>query len=121
VPAIDGRLIGGMCSEPPLYPVKPPPPFGKLTVASTTVMAPANMSVISARYRPRSRSAGSPIAKPISIVTSPASITTTANGCPVPYSSRAPVQAPICTTAPWPREYRPTRPTSRPRPRHTTE
>ena len=56
VPAIDGRLIGGMCSEPPLYPVKPPPPFGKLTVASTTVMAPANMSVISARYRPRSRS-----------------------------------------------------------------
>ena len=44
--------------------VKPPPPLGKFTVARTTVIAPASISVISARYRPRSRSAGSPMSGP---------------------------------------------------------
>ena len=34
-------------------PVKPPPPFGKLIASSTTFTAPAAMSVIRARYRPR--------------------------------------------------------------------
>ena len=62
MPAIDGRRIGGMRLCWPLYPVKPPPPFGKFTVARITVIVPANISVISARYRPRSRIAGSPIA-----------------------------------------------------------
>ncbi len=80
MPAIDGRRIGGMCTELPSYPVKPPPPLGKFTVARMTVIAPASISVISARYSPRIRSAGSPIAVPISIVTRPASISTTGYG-----------------------------------------
>ena len=121
MPAIDGRRICGMRLCWPLYPVKPPPPLGKLTVARITVIVPANISVISARYRPRSRIAGSPIAVPISIVTSPASMITSGNGWPVANSSRAPVQAPICSTAPWPREYSPTRPTSSPSPSVTIE
>ena len=62
-----------MCTWLPLYPVKPWPPFGKFTVASTTVIAPANISVIRARYRPRSRSAGRPMIRPATIVIRPAS------------------------------------------------
>ena len=63
---------------------------------------------------------GSPIAVPISMVTRPASISTTGYGCAVAYSRRAPVQAPIWITAPWPSENSPTRPTRTPRPSATT-
>src|SRR6266496_3394468 len=43
------------------FPKKPPPPFGNCVTCNRTVIAPAAMSVISARYRPESLSAGSPI------------------------------------------------------------
>ena len=42
------------------------PPFGNCVVRSTTVIAPAAISVISARYRPDRRSAGSPMSVPSS-------------------------------------------------------
>ena len=121
MPAYDGRLICGIWSSAPLYPEKPPPPFGKLSVAATTMTAPDSISVISAKYRPRNRSAGSVISEPMIAVTRPASISTRMYGWLVANSSRAPTQAPIMSTASWPREYRPTRPTSSPRPSVTIE
>ena len=90
-------------------------------MASTTVMAPASISVISARYSPRSRSAGSPISSPTTIVIRPASSSTSGYGWVVANSSRAATQAPIASTATWPSETRPTRPTSTPRPSATME
>jgi hypothetical protein len=50
--------------------------LGKFVVASTTVMAPASISVISARYSPRSRSAGRPMIVPAAIVITPAASST---------------------------------------------
>jgi hypothetical protein len=92
-----------------------------LTVLRTTVIAPASISVISARYNPLRRSAGSPITVPSTIVIAPAASSTTGNGNDVANSRRAAVQAPRASTAAWPSEYRPTRPTSTPRPRATIE
>ena len=69
--------------------------------------APDSISVISARYRPRSRNAGSVIRLPMIIVTRPALIITRMNGWPVANSSRAAVHAPMMSTASWPREYMP--------------
>ena len=83
-------------------------------MASTTVMLPASISVISARYRPRSRSAGSPMSTPATIVIRPASSRISGYGWVVANSSRAADQAPMASTATWPRETRPTRPTSTP-------
>ena len=51
---------------------------------STSVIAPANMSVISARWRPDTRSAGSPTTVPITPVTRPAIRRTIGKGSPVP-------------------------------------
>ncbi len=116
-----GRRIAGIWTVLPLYPVKPCPPFGKLIAASATVMAPASISVISARYRPLIRSAGSPTRVPSPIVIKPAAITTTGNGSAVANRIRAATHAPIASTAPCPSETMPTRPTSSPRPSVTIE
>ena len=58
-------------STPLVRPVKPPPPFGKSIAARTTTVAPANMSVISARNRPDRRRAGNPTRIPIAQVIAP--------------------------------------------------
>src|SRR5579875_3164080 len=92
-----------MCTKLPLEPRKPWPPLGKLTVASTTVIAPASISVISARYSPRIRRAGSPTTVPSTIVITPEASRTTGNGSEVANSRRAETQAPIASTAVWPR------------------
>ena len=78
--AIDGR--GRREDAPPggELPKKPPPPFGNWVVCSTIVIAPAAISVMSARYRPDRRSAGRPIRTPMPPVTSPAMSTSTGNG-----------------------------------------
>ena len=98
--AIEGRRIGGMWTVLPSYPVKPLPPLGKLIVVSTTVIAPASISVINARYRPLRRSAGSPTSVPSTIVIRPAPSSTSGYGSPVANSSRAATQAPSASTAP---------------------
>ena len=56
----------------PAEPQNPLPPLGKSCTDSTIVVAPANISVISARYSPESRSAGRPTSTPITHVTAPA-------------------------------------------------
>ena len=69
--ADDGLRTGGvLVVRAPVTdrPLKPPPPFGKSITDSTIVVAPANISVISARYRPERRSAGSPTSVPIAHV-----------------------------------------------------
>ena len=67
---------------------------------STTVIAPASISVISARYSPLIRSAGSPTSVPSTIVIRPAHSSTIGNGSPVANSRRAATHAPIASTAP---------------------
>ena len=57
-----------MLGPPPncTTPRKPPPPFGKWRMLTRSVIAPANMSVISARWSPEMRNAGNPTRSPIS-------------------------------------------------------
>ena len=88
-------------------------------VASTTVIAPASISVISARYRPLSRSAGSPTSVPSTIVIRPEHSSTSGNGIEPANRMRAATHAPIASTAAWPSDTMPTRPTSNPRPSAT--
>ena len=76
-------------------------------MASTTVIAPASISVISARYRPLIRSAGRPTSVPSTIVIRPEPSSTSGNGSPVANSSRAATQAPMARTAPWPSDTMP--------------
>ncbi len=83
------------------------------------MIPPASISVISARYSPRSRSAGSPISVPSTIVITPAPSSTTGYGSDVANRSLAATHAPIASTATWPNETRPTRPTSTPSPSAT--
>ena len=64
-------------------PQKPLPPFGKSCTDRTMVVAPANMSVISARYSPERRSAGRPTSTPIAHVIPPAASRSTGNGSEV--------------------------------------
>jgi len=90
-------------------------------VRSATVIAPASISVISARYRPLSRSAGRPMIVPSTIVISPVMSRTSGNGRLVENDSLQAIHAPTASTATWPSETRPTRPINRPRPPATTE
>ena len=90
-------------------------------VLSATVIAPASISVISARYSPLRRSAGSPTSTPSTIVISPEAISTSGNGSPVAKNSLAATQLARASKAIWPRETRPVRPMRMPRPRATTE
>ena len=64
-------------------PKKPLPPFGNCAVRRTTVIAPAAISVINARYRPSSRRAGRPMSVPSTPVIRPAMRISTGNGIEV--------------------------------------
>ena len=63
------------------------------------MIAPASISVISARYSPLSRSAGSPTSVPSTIVIRPEASSTSGNGSELPNRIRAATQAPIASTA----------------------
>ncbi len=111
--AQDGLRTGGVLvvrAPVAARPENPPPPFGKSCTDRTIVVAPANISVISARYRPERRSAGSPTSVPIAHVIPPAMSRSTGNGSAVAYAKRAPIQQPIVSSAIWPSEIIPTRP-----------
>ena len=96
MPANEGRLIGGMCTLGAVVAGEAAAAVGEVQRRlDDRDTPPASISVISARYRPRSRSAGSVISEPMIIVTRPASISTRMYGWPVANSSRAPTQAPI--------------------------
>jgi hypothetical protein len=95
--------------------------LGKFVARRKTVIAPASISVISARYSPLSRSAGRPTSVPRTIVTSPEPISRSGNGTPLANAIRAATQLPSASTAIWPSETSPTRPISRFRPSATIE
>ena len=78
--AIDGR--GRRDDAPPaaVLPKNPPPPFGNWAMRRMMVIPPAAMSVISARWSPERRSAGSPINVPMTPVTTPAMRISAGNG-----------------------------------------
>ena len=67
------------------------------------------------------RRAGSPTKVPSTMVISPPNRSTSGNGSPVANSRRADTHAPIASTAPWPSDTIPTRPTSTPSPSVTIE
>jgi hypothetical protein len=115
--AIAGR--GSRDEAPPAaeWPKNPPPPLGNWAIRSSTVIAPAAISVIRARYRPDSRSAGRPTSAPIRPVSSPAASTSSGNGSEVASSSRRAIQAPMASCRNCASETMPARPISSPRPR----
>ena len=118
---MSGRRTAGLPRTSSVWPRNPGPPLGKFVVRSATVIAPASISVISARYSPLSRSAGRPTSVPSTIVPSPAPSSTIGNGSPPANAIRAATQLPSASTAIWPSETRPTRPISRFRPSATIE
>ena len=106
-----GRSSGRRTAVEPVadsvWPRKPAPPLGKFVVVSATVIAPASISVMSARNRPLTRSAGSPTSVPSAAVTSPAESSTSGCGSDVANASRAATHAPSARIATWPSETRP--------------
>ena len=121
VVAISGRRTAGLPNDDSVWPRNPGPPFGKFVVVRTTVIAPASINVISARYSPLRRSAGRPTSVPSTIVIMPAMSRTSGNGIDVAYASLAATHAPSASTAICPSETSPTRPMSSPSPSATTE
>ena len=87
----------------------------------TIVTRPANMSVIRARWRPLSRSAGRPMSVPTAPVRIPASRSTIGKGSDVRKKRRAAIQLPTTRSPICPSETSPTRPKRRLRPSATTE
>ncbi len=87
----------------------------------TIVTSPANISVISARWRPLNRRAGKPRSVPIAPVSSPASSRTIGNGSEVRNKRRAAIQLPTTRSPICPSETSPTRPKRRLRPSATIE
>ena len=116
-----GRRTALLPSDESVCPRKPGPPLGNWVVVSTTVIAPASMSVMSARNKPLRRSAGSPTSVPSTAVIAPDASSTTGYGSDVAYVRRAAIHAPIARIAICPSDTRPTRPISSPRPSATTE
>ncbi len=73
-------------------------------------MATANASVDTARWMPRSRSAGSPTSTATAAPTRPMSGATRARSRPHSAAALAPRAAPMATMAIWPRETCPAQP-----------
>ena len=96
--------------------------LGNLTTVSNSVIAPAAISVTSARYRPLRRSAGNPMITPSNPVSTALARMITGNGAPSNRKwMRSANQAPAATMGIWHSENMPVRPTSSPRPSVTKE
>ena len=112
---IDGLQNGCRVAEEPVAPVR------EVRRGQGFVIPPASISVISARYSPPTRSAGSPTANPADLVTTPAASRITGRADRSRTSAAPPIHAPRASTATWPSETIPTRPTSTPSPSATIE